>query len=238
MELPSSPEFIFSCEHGGNEVPKDFQHLFKDADGILNSHRGWDPGSLELAQALAEETNSELFSYTFTRLFIELNRSIGHPKLFSEFTRSLSKPERQAIIEKYYRPHRNKVIEAVKLNSSRNRRTIHISVHTFTPVFDEKNRNFDIGLLYDPRRTPEKNTCQTWKSHLNMILPEFRVRMNQPYKGSSDGFTTFLRKTFDENLYLGIELEVNQKVFFEDKNNWNSTCAKIAISLSRYSELL
>lgn len=237
MELPSSPEFIFSCEHGGNEVPKDFQHLFKDTDEILSSHRGWDPGSFELAQALAKETNSELFSYTFTRLFIELNRSIGHPKLFSEFTRSLSKPERQTIVEKYYRPHRDKVIEAIKQNSSRNRQTIHISVHTFTPVFDEKERNFEIGLLYDPSRTLEKNACQTWKRLLKKNIPGSRIRMNQPYKGTSDGFTTFLRKIFDEKMYLGIELEVNQKLI-RNHIEWLLFCSSMAAILRSFREHL
>lgn len=227
MELPSSPEFVISCEHAGNDVPKDYQHLFEGADEILNSHRGWDPGSLELAQALAEETNSELFSYTFTRLFIELNRSIGHPKLFSEFTHSLSKPERQAIVEKYYRPHRDKVVEAIKQNSSRSCQTVHISVHTFTPVFDGKERNFEIGLLYDPRRTLEKNACQNWKWLLKKNIPGFRIRMNQPYKGASDGFTTFLRNIFEENLYLGIELEVNQKLI-RNHSEWLLFCSRTA----------
>ena len=39
--------------------------------------------------------------------------------------------------------------------------------------------------------------------------------MNQPYKGSSDGLTTYLRNKFETSQYLGIELEVNQHLFFE-----------------------
>lgn len=233
MELPSSPEFIISCEHAGNHVPEDYQSLFDGADEILRSHRGWDPGSLELAQTLAEKTSSELFAYPFTRLFIELNRSIGHPKLFSEFSRPLKKSEKQAIIEKYYLPHRNNVAEAIKQNASKNQPTIHISVHTFSPVLEKKERNFEIGLLNDPKRNLERNICLIWNSLLKEEFPDFCIRMNQPYKGTSDGFTTFLRKMFDEILYLGIELEVNQKLFFEGEKKWISTCSKIGESLSR-----
>lgn len=236
MELPSSPELIISCEHAGNKIPEQYQSLFDGVDEILHSHRGWDPGSLELAQTLAEKTNSELFAHPFTRLFIELNRSIGHPKLFSEFTRSLNKSERESIIETYYLPHRNTVIEAIKQNALQNRPTIHISVHTFTPVFDGKERDFEIGLLYDPKRVPEKNVCQTWKSLLKETLPNFRIRMNQPYKGISDGFTTFLRKRFDEKLYMGIELEMNQKLFYEDDKKWINICSKTGESLSLLRE--
>ena len=235
MELPSFPEFIISCEHAGNRVPEDYSSLFEGAGEILNSHRGWDPGSLELAQILSEKTEAKLFSYPFTRLFIELNRSIGHPKLFSEFTRSLSKPDKQEIIEKFYRPHRDSIAEAIQKNASQSRPSVHISVHTFTPVLEGKERNFEIGLLYDPKRNRERTVCQTWKSNLNEILPDFRVRMNQPYKGASDGFTTSLRKIFDEKMYLGIELEVNQKLFFESAK-WISTCSKIGKSLLRLRE--
>ena len=233
MELLSSPEFIISCEHAGNKVPPEYKSVFEGADEILDSHRGWDPGSLELAQILAEETGSELFTYTFTRLFIEINRSIGHPKLFSEFTRSLSTSEREAVIDKYYWPHRNKIIEAIKRNTLQNRPTIHISVHTFTPILEGKERDFEVGLLYDPKRILEKDVCQTWKSQINEILPDFRVRMNQPYKGASDGFTTFLRKIFEKKWYLGIELEVNQKLFLEGEKKWKQVCSKICESLSR-----
>lgn len=238
MELPSSPEFIISCEHAGNKVPEQYQSLFEGSDEILNSHRGWDPGSLQLGQILADKTGSELFTYSFTRLFIELNRSIGHPKLFSEFTRSLSKSEKQAVIEKYYQAHRDNVVEAIRQNVAENRLTIHISVHTFTPVLDGKERDFEIGLLYDPKRKREKTFCQNWKSQLDEILPNFRVRMNQPYKGSSDGFTTFLRKMFDENLYLGTELEVNQGLYFEETDSWKKNCSDIAKSVIQLKHLI
>jgi hypothetical protein len=35
--------------------------------------------------------------------------------------------------------------------------------------------------------------------------------LNYPYQGTSDGFTTHLRKKFPDSQYVGIELEVNQK---------------------------
>lgn len=237
MEHLSSPEFIISCEHAGNKVPEQYQTLFEGAEEILNSHRGWDPGSLELAQILADKAGSELFTHSFTRLFIELNRSPGHPNLFSEYSRNLKKTEKRSIIEKYYLPYRNKVIETIKQNASRDHPTIHISVHTFTPVLNGKERQFEIGLLYNPQRILEKNVCQNWKSLLNDFFPDFRIRMNQPYKGASDGFTTFLRKTFDEKLYLGIELEVNQKLFFEPSLHWTQICSTLGNTLHVLKEL-
>ena len=39
---------VLSCEHGGNIVPDEFSELFRNASDVLESHRGLDPGALEL----------------------------------------------------------------------------------------------------------------------------------------------------------------------------------------------
>lgn len=238
MELLSSPEFIISCEHAGNQVPEQYQSLFEGADKILNSHRGWDPGALELAETVSQKTNSDLFVYPHTRLLIEPNRSIGHPKLFSEFSKKLSKSEKESLLKTYYHPYRNSVADAIRKNSSQKQPTIHISVHTFTPVLDDRDRNFEIGLLYDPKRIQEKNVCQLWRSILKQAFPDYRIRMNQPYKGASDGFTTHLRKGFYETFYSGIELEINQKLWLDIDVKWDQICSRIGESLSVLSNRL
>ena len=40
--------------------------------------------------------------------------------------------------------------------------------------------------------------------------PDLRVRLNYPYRGDSDGLTTWLRRRHPAARYLGIELEINQ----------------------------
>lgn len=235
MEHLSSPEFIISCEHAGNNIPEDYESLFEGEDEVLHSHRGWDPGASELAQTIAKKTDSKLFAYPYTRLFVEPNRSIGHPILFSEFTRDLSTEKKQEIVDRYYLPYRNSVTDLIRRNASNDISAIHISVHTFTPVFDKKARNVDVGLLYDPAKKLEKDFCNLWKSTLKRKFPDFRIRMNQPYKGTSDGFTTFLRGEFDEKLYLGIELEINQKLYFKHNSSWTQICLKVAESLPSLS---
>ena len=77
---------------------------------------------------------------------------------------------------------------------------------------DGRLRTADVGLLYDPSRSSERRFCDRWKRSLHQIAPELRVRRNYPYLGKSDGFTTHLRRTIGSPRYLGIELEVNQRV--------------------------
>ena len=43
-------------------------------------------------------------------------------------------------------------------------------------------------------------------------LPEFALRRNSPYRGTADGLTTALRRRYPANRYIGIEVEMNQRL--------------------------
>ena len=97
---------IITCEHGGNSLPKRFRPLFHNRKKLLESHRGHDPGALELAKKLARGLKAPIFFSEITRLLIDANRSPDNPKRFSEFTGSLSAPEKAIIQELCYQPYR------------------------------------------------------------------------------------------------------------------------------------
>ena len=99
-------------------------------------------------------------------------------------------------------------------------RTIHISVHSFTPQLNHVLRNADIGLLYDPRREAEKQLCLALQFELGRDRPDLTIRRNYPYRGTDDGLTRYLRCRFAADQYLGIELEVNQKWPLGDVRGW------------------
>lgn len=222
---------ILSCEHGGNEIPEKYQPLFANAQEALQSHRGWDPGALELARVIQTYTGASLCFSVISRLFVELNRSVGHAQLFSHWMQNVGTLERTAILHEYYHPYREDVACAVGEELDFDKRVIHVSVHTFTPVLDGEVRNADIGLLYDPRRTAEREFCDQWYRHMQKEHPEWRIRRNYPYRGAADGLTTALRRFFQPVQYLGIELEVNQAWPLGDQQLWSQRQQEIAQSL-------
>lgn len=199
---------LISCEHAGNEVPDAYASLFSDAQDVLASHRGWDPGALDVAQFLADRLQTSVFSMPVTRLLIEMNRSLDNPQLFSEFTNRLTDVEKTYLIDQYYFPYRNSIKDAIlKTNDL----VIHLSIHSFAPVLNNEVRNVDVGLLFDPARKSEQQFCSVLRSKLEEELPNQRIEFNDPYKGTDDGLTTSLRKKFPDHKYLGIEIEINQK---------------------------
>lgn len=199
---------ILTCEHAGNHLPAGYPHLFSGDPQALDTHEGWDPGALDIAQYIAHQLQVPLFQCNVSRLLIEVNRSVGHPQLFSRFTQLLPDREKEYLVQKIYFPYRNKIEAEI---SSSPKPVFHLSVHTFTPVWHGATRNVDIGLLFDPSRKRESEICKYLVHGLALELPAFEIKFNKPYKGVDDGFTTYLRTQFADTDYAGIELEINQK---------------------------
>lgn len=211
---------LITCEHGGNRIPAPYRHLFKHCHTLLDSHRGFDPGALVMARALALHFDAPLLTSRVSRLLVDLNRSIGHRNLHMEDIFSLSASTRQEIINQHYQPYRSEAERLVTQGISRRGKVIHISCHSFTNNFNGIERSVDIGLLYDPARQGERALCAIWKSLLGVAAPELEVRRNFPYEGRNDGLTSTLRKKFPPDVYLGIELELNQKHVLLPAKKW------------------
>ncbi len=231
--MPRRIALVVTCEHGGNEIPPEYAAAFRGAKSVLASHRGYDPGALELARQFARELYAPLFHSTVSRLVVELNRSRHHRALFSSYTRDLPAATRADILARHYVPYRDAVESKIAgLICGKNLAVHHLSVHSFTPVLDGETRRADIGLLYDPRRPLEFDWCLAWRMALRERRPDLVVRRNYPYRGISDGFVTYLRKKFSAQRYAGVELEVNQKYPLAGGKPWRELIADLVHTLS------
>ncbi len=233
---------VITCEHGGNQIPAPYLDYFRDQQELLDSHRGFDAGALIMARALAENLSAPLVFAEVSRLLVDLNRSVHHPRLHGATIRKAPIALRQEILRHYYQPYRNEAERLVRQTIYEHGLIIHVSSHSFTPELDGKLRNADIGLLYDPARPGEVELSEHWKTALKVCAPELIVRRNYPYAGKGDGLTNWLRRHFSPNAYVGIELEVNQKHIVEGGRHWSVLRKVIVDSLrhalkSRYAEI-
>jgi predicted N-formylglutamate amidohydrolase len=183
-----------------------------------------------MARALASAFKAPLVTSTISRLVVDLNRSLSNPRVFSAATRGAPANLRAKIVEKHYQPYRAQVERLVRQSVSRGRRVIHISSHSFTPELDGKVRRADVGLLYHPGRPGEVELCARWKASLVAMSPTLRVRRNYPYAGKGDGLTAHLRLCFPHGAYVGIELELNQRIVLAGRR-WTALRSALIDSL-------
>jgi predicted N-formylglutamate amidohydrolase len=224
--------FLVTCEHGGNRIPASYHDCFAGNEALLQSHRAYDPGALSMARGIAQQLGSPLIYSTISRLLVDLNRSLGSAGLHSEAIQKLPVESRNEIVERYYQPIRARAKAVIDHAVARGECVIHISSHSFTPELDGVVRQADIGLLYDPGRSGEVALSLAWQACLKEQEPGPRVRRNYPYTGKSDGFTAFLRRRFSATQYIGIELELNQDMFFKGGQAWRQRRAIVIKSLT------
>lgn len=213
MRLPVTDYLIVSCEHGGNRVPPRWKGVFSER--TLQSHRGWDPGALELAREVARAAHAPLFHSTTSRLLVDLNRPLGHPQLFIH---PLPDSDRRRLLERQYLPYWRSVERVIARARGR---VLHLSVHSFTPRLRGERRTTDIGLLFDPRRGLEAAFCRAWRKAILETSPRLRVRNNDPYRGTFPSLVEAMRRKFGPRKYVGVQIEVNQRYARGARPGWN-----------------
>lgn len=228
---------VISCEHAVNSVPATYQHLFTGREAVLNSHHALDIGTLNIAKHLHQMFSCDYIQAPVTRLLIDCNRSLTHPQCFSEFTKHLSSVEKQQLIDSFYQPYRQTAERLIKEKIDGGHQVLHLSIHSFIPECDGILRNAGIGLLYDHTRHAEQEVARIWKSLLFQQTPTYRIRMNYPYHGHSDAFTSTLRKQYNEHHYLGFEVESNQALLL-NKESCDEVAHALSSSLQELLQLL
>ena len=229
---------MLTCEHASNNLPAVFKKAVPAE--ILKTHRAYDIGALAVFRKLVKFAKPEFYCEgKYSRLFVDLNRTLTNKSAFSDFYKQLEARDKAAAEKAkaqataYWMEYRDAIekfvasslptlsnieVSSPKRTSSKTRAAksapeiIHLGIHSFTPELNGKVRNADIGILYDPSRPQECAYAQVIKAEIKRLHPEMKVRFNYPYKGSSDGLTTTLRKKIGPR-YAGLEIEINQKFF-------------------------
>ncbi|MBR2469153.1 MAG: N-formylglutamate amidohydrolase [Fibrobacter sp.] len=207
---------ILTCEHASNKLPAAFKKAVPAE--VLKTHRAYDIGAVQVFRKLVKFAKPEFFCEgKFSRLFVDLNRTITNKSAFSDYLRNNENAKESAT--KYWNEYRAAIEKFVdsalkpKTRAAKSAPTIiHLGIHSFTPELNGKVRNTDIGILYDPARPQERAYANVIKAEIKRLYPAMKVRFNYPYKGTTDGLTTTLRKKFGPR-YVGIEIEINQKFF-------------------------
>lgn len=222
---------IVTCEHAGNYIPRKFVELFSEEYEIVATHAAYDIGALSMAIIIANILQAPLIYTKVTRLIVDCNRSMGSDELFSKFTKNSNSDLKKELIQRYYTKHRHTIEQAVIKAIQHHTYVVHVAVHSFTPQLNGFKRYCDIGLLYDQCCPVEQQLCKSIKETLFAPHP-LRIAYNYPYRGCGDGVTVWLRKQYGDR-YCGIEVEVNQDLYFQGNHLWRQLSKNIGQAIKR-----
>jgi len=201
---------VLTCEHASYAVPAEYQGLGISAKEIRR-HIGWDIGARFVVASLAQALDAPAVCAGFSRLLIDCNRDLGDHDLIvpeSDGTRvpgnqPLSEKEHQQRIDQFYQPY-HAAIDRLLLSKAGGRPTV-LSIHSFTPVLGKRERDFDLGILFDRYDDLAEEVGQRLQ-HCG-----YRVRYNEPYSGL-DGLIFSARSHGDRHGLVYLELEINNSL--------------------------
>ena len=182
---------------------------------VCRTHVGWDRGAAPLARSVARALGVTPLLGSWTRLYVDLNRSADHPGVVPTRTfgvdvpaNALPEAARLARIRGVWAPFRARARKRVARAIARAGHAVHLSIHSFDPSLDPATRAFDVGVLFDPSRPAEAAFAARLLDALR--ARGLDARPNAPYLGTDDGHTTALRAVFPDPAYVGVEVELSQ----------------------------
>ncbi|MEM7445301.1 MAG: N-formylglutamate amidohydrolase [Pseudomonadota bacterium] len=177
---PGAP-VVFVCEHAGRIVPNRLKNLGV-VPGVLNSHRGWDIGAVDVARQLASLLDAPLVLQRYSRLVIDSNRPPNSVASIPEISDGetipgnvgLSLAAREARIEEIFAPMDRAIDELFEAEPRR----AGLSIHSFTPNLGGLPRPWHAGFL--SRRDP--STAKALHDAVAAMRPDLTLGINEPYQ--------------------------------------------------------
>jgi predicted N-formylglutamate amidohydrolase len=176
---------VLICEHASNTLPQSLGTLgLSDED--LQRHIAYDIGAEGTSRILSKLLDAPLILQRYSRLAYDCNRPPeaegAMPEVSEIFeipgNKNLLPSARLARTREIYRPFHRAIEDYLDQRAAEKRHTIFVTMHSFTPVYKGKPRDFDVGFLFDR---------DTWLANfLVKAFPSEKARLNEPY-GPKDG---------------------------------------------------
>ncbi len=228
-EQGRSPFFLI-CDHASQLIPRRLQNLGV-APADLQRHIAWDIGAAGVARELARLLDAFVILQNYSRLVIDCNRPIGSPTSIvssSDATvipgnENLAPADAAAREREVFRPYHERIRTELDAREARGQRTVLVSIHSFTPVFDAIVRPWHAGVLYHTDR-------RLARSVLNLLRedPALVIGDNEPYSVSDT--TDYAIPEYGERRgLLHVEMEIRQDLIRDEagQTQWAQRLAQV-----------
>ena len=222
--------FFLTCDHAGARMPRKLGLLGVPAEDMLR-HIAWDIGAAGVTIKLAAALDAFAILQTYSRLVIDCNRRPGIPTSIVRISEATRIPGNEAVTieeavareREIFRPYHDRIRTELDARQAQRRRTILISVHSFTPTFHGAPRPWHAGVLYnrDPRFAAEL------LRHLR-AEPGLAVGDNEPYAaGDTTDYTIPEHGERRGIFHAGIELRQDLITTEAGQAKWAQLLARV-----------
>jgi predicted N-formylglutamate amidohydrolase len=173
-------------DHVSNLIPGALDRLGLE-EQVLQQHVAYDIGTHKLLTHLSQHLDAPVVMAGYSRLVVDLNRSLEDASAFPEQSdnipipgnRALSREDRALRIHSFYTPYRVAIDRMLHRFRERGIVPALISIHSFTPEMAGNRRPWQVGLLWDKDPRIPVPLLKSLRAHPQGI----NVGDNEPYSG-------------------------------------------------------
>ena len=173
------------CDHASRAIPKSLNRLGLPELATWQ-HVAWDIGAGELARGLAAMLDAPAVLAGYSRLVVDCNRRPDDPDAFRQVSDGWEIPGNAALDDDARRrrlaacfdPYHDCIAALLSGLERRSPRPMLVSVHTFTPLLNGRQRPWHVGVLWDHDEPSARRLLAGLRRH-----PEIVVGDNEPYSG-------------------------------------------------------
>lgn len=203
---------VLTCEHASPAVPPEYANLGL-TPALLRDHIGWDIGAATVTEELSRQLGAPAVLSAASRLLVDCNRDLIDADLIPHESHGIVIPgnasiedgERRDRLRRFYDPYHAAVDATVRAHPD----ALLLSVHTFTPALNGRQRPFDVGVLFDDFGDLASALAA------DIASAGLAVRMNEPYSGL-DGLIFSARCHGRRHGRRYLELEINNGLLRHD----------------------
>jgi predicted N-formylglutamate amidohydrolase len=203
---------LFVCDHASNALPAAYGNLGLDSK-LFATHIALDIGAAEVTRTLAARFGAPAVLARWSRLLIDLNRGADDPTLVMKLSdgsivpgnRNADAAEIASRIARFHAPYHARIAaELAKPGPV----PVAISMHSFTPVWKDHARPWEVGVLWD------RDARLARPLMARLAKAGFVVGDNEPYSGELENDCLYRHGTM--NGLPHVLIEIRQDIIADD----------------------
>jgi predicted N-formylglutamate amidohydrolase len=208
-EIGAAPVLLV-CDHASRFIPRALANLGL-SEAELCRHIAWDIGIAEVTKGLARRLDATAVLSHFSRLVVDPNRADEDHTLVPAVSDGVAIPGNRDVtpqvravrIAEFHAPYHAAVEQTLLAVMRRHKAPALVSMHSFTPVMDGRERPWHIGILWDHDGRLPVPFMEALRAR------GIAVGDNEPYSGRDvQGYT--LRRHAEAHGLLNVLIEVRQ----------------------------
>jgi predicted N-formylglutamate amidohydrolase len=177
---------LLVCDHASNRIPAALDNLGLDALA-LGRHIACDIGAGEVTERLSERLDAPAVLASYSRLVVDCNRGLADPTSILAVSdgemipgnHGLDEQQKAERARQFFYPYHDAIRRRLESFQRRSIVPAFVAIHSFTPIFKNFRRPWQIGILWDADPRIPVPLMQALRAQ------GINVGDNEPYSGKA-----------------------------------------------------